>query len=323
MPIIQLEDSDDLIDIRYDNTFKAVFARDTPGSKGALSKLVSALIGREVVVDSLVANEPPIDNIRDRQIRYDINCRAGNGELVNVEMILNPHPFDPVRLEYYAGRLFTGQDIRGIGKIYGDLKETYQITILARERFFPDGHFLHVFEYYDQVHSLSLNGRSRVITMELSKLEQVVEKPAAKMNNQELWAVYFRYLTDRDKRRKINEILEREEGIAMASEILVNISKDEIERARLLSELKYELDNQCILAYSERLKAEAEQMTAEAKQKSAEAKQKSAEAEQKSAEAEQKSAEAEQKGKQEIINLLKSGKSPEEIIREYEITATR
>ena len=74
----------------------------------------------------------------------------------------------------------------------------------------------------------------------------------------------------------INEILELEEGIAMASEVVINITKDDIERARMLSELKYELDTQSRLAY------------------------------------------AKYKGKQEIIDLLKSGKSPEEIIREYD-----
>ena len=83
-------------------------------------------------------------------------------------------------------------------------------------------------------------------------------------------------MTDKSKRLKINEILDNEEGIAMASEVLISISKDEIEQARLLSELKYELDTQSNLAY------------------------------------------AEQKGEQKIIDLLKSGKSPEEIIREHD-----
>jgi len=325
MPNIQFEDSDDLIDIRYDNMFKAVFARDTPISNRALSSLVSALIGREVTVSNIITNEPPIDNIRDRQIRYDINCRAKNGELVNVEMILYPRPFEPVRLEYYAGRLFTGQDIRGVEKTYGDLKEAYQITILAWERFFPDGNFLHAFEYYDPVYSLPLNGKIRIITMELSKLERVVEKPVVKMSEQESWAVYFRYLTDKDKRRKINEILEKEEGIAMASEILSTISKDEIERVRLFSELKHELDAQSDRVYykrlraeTEQMKAETEQMKAETEQMKSETEQMKAEIEQMKAEIEQRIADAEQKVKQEIISLLKSGKSPEEIIREYE-----
>ena len=107
------------------------------------------------------------------------------------------------------------------------------------------------------------------------------------MNAKEYWAVYFRYLTDKDKRRKINEILEREEGIAMASEVLLTISKDEIERARLMSEYKYELDTQSILVHARR---EGE--------KKGELK-------------------GIKKGEKKILDLLKSGKSPEEIIRDY------
>ena len=100
------------------------------------------------------------------------------------------------------------------------------------------------------------------------------------MSAQESWAVYFRYLTEKRKRSKINEILEREEGIAMASKVIMNISKDEVERARLLSEYKYELDTQSKLVEAKR--------------------------------------EGIYEGQKEIINLLKSGKSPEDIIRDYE-----
>ena len=64
------------------------------------------------------------------------------------------------------------------------------------------------------------------------------------MSAQEHWAIFFKYLTDKSKRTKINKIIALDEGIAMASEILKNISKDEIERARLMSEYKYQLDTQ-------------------------------------------------------------------------------
>jgi len=69
----------------------------------------------------------------------------------------------------------------------------------------------------------------------------------------------------------------------MASEVLIHISKDEIEQARLMSELKYELDTQSNLAHAKREGIK----------------------------------EGMQKGENKIIDLLKSGKSPEEIIREY------
>jgi len=72
------------------------------------------------------------------------------------------------------------------------------------------------------------------------------------MSAQERWAIYFKYLTDKSKRSEINKIILIEEGIAMASEILKNISKDEIERARLMSEYKYQLDTQSKLVTAKR-----------------------------------------------------------------------
>jgi len=93
---IYFDETEDIIDIRFDNVFKAVFTRDTSASKKALSRLISALICREITVIIISVNEPAIDNLMDRQIRYDINCRAKTGELINVEMSFNPDPFEPV-----------------------------------------------------------------------------------------------------------------------------------------------------------------------------------------------------------------------------------
>jgi len=61
----------------------------------------------------------------------------------------------------------------------------------------------------------------------------------------------------------------------MASEVWMTVTKDEVERARLMSEYKYELDMKSMRVHERR------------------------------------------EGKREIIDLLKSGKSPEEIIKDY------
>jgi predicted transposase/invertase (TIGR01784 family) len=250
--MIRFDEADDLIDICLDNVFKAVFARDTPESQGALSRLLSAVTGRELMVVGIITNEPPIDNIQDRQIRFDIHCQAVEGSLVNVEMSLNPDACEPVRLEFYAGKLFTGQDIHGVDKSYDDLREAYQIAILGKGMFFPDEEVLHQFEYYDPDRQVSLGGWSRIVTVELSKVDRVIEKPAGAMTALEHWAVFFRYLTDKSKRGKINEVLEYEEGIAMAGEVLLKISKNEAERARLMSEYKYVVDTQSKVVQAER-----------------------------------------------------------------------
>jgi predicted transposase/invertase (TIGR01784 family) len=72
------------------------------------------------------------------------------------------------------------------------------------------------------------------------------------MTASEHWAVFFRYLTDKNRRGKINELLEYEEGIAMAGEVLLRISKDEVERARLVSEYKYVVDTQSKVVQAKR-----------------------------------------------------------------------
>ena len=231
-----------ILDIRYDPVFKAVFTRDTPNSRAALSDLISALIGRAVSVEVIIANEPPIDDLRQRYLRFDVACKTEKGEPINVEMSFNPKASEPVRLEYHAARLFTGQDIHGKSKNYYDLKETYQIAILAKGIFFPDENLTHNFLYYDPDNQISLGGKTSIITVELVKTEPVADKPVEEMTNAELWAVFFQYLTDEEKKGTINKIISREEGIAMALDALVNITQDEIEYARMTSLIKGELD---------------------------------------------------------------------------------
>ncbi|MDR0669080.1 MAG: hypothetical protein LBF95_03265 [Treponema sp.] len=99
-------------------------------------------------------------------------------------------------------------------------------------------------EYYDPERRVALGGRSRIITVELEKVEKALAKSAGEMTGKERWGVFFRYVKDREKRERINEILRYEEGIAMAGEVLITISKDEVERARLMSEYKYAVDLQ-------------------------------------------------------------------------------
>ena len=70
---IYFSDEDEILDIRRDNVFKAVFTKETPESQGALSRLVSALIGYDVSIVTIFANEPPIESLHDRQVRFDIN----------------------------------------------------------------------------------------------------------------------------------------------------------------------------------------------------------------------------------------------------------
>ena len=260
----QVFETDDLLDIRKDPVFKAVFTKENPAARGALSRLVSALIGRDITINRIWANEQPIDSLGDRKIRYDINCRAENGERINVEMGFYPKIHEPVRFEFHAGKLFSSQEISGKERNFNDLKETYQIAILSNKKFFGDNGFFHSFEYYDPAHKASLGGRTRIITIELAKLGKIAEKPADEMSVQESWAFFFEYLTDKDKRAKINEILKLNKGIAMAGESLMTLSQDEDERMRLYMLEKEIIDYNMDRAYA--LKEGREEGRAEERQ---------------------------------------------------------
>jgi len=229
-------------DIRYDPVFKAVFTKETAESRAALSDLISALIGRTVTVEVITANEPPTDDSRQRCLRFDVACKTEEGELVNVEMSFNPKTSEQVRLEYHTAKLFVGQDIHGKDKNYDDLKETYQIAILAKKTFFSDENFVHDFLYYDPNNRISLGGKTRIITVELVKTKPIVDKPVEEMTTAEQWAVFLQYLTDREKRGKIVEIIKREEGIAMAVETLGTFTQSELEYIRECGRIKAELD---------------------------------------------------------------------------------
>ena len=70
-----------ILDIRYDEVFKAVFTRDTAESRGALSDLISALIGRAVSVETLVANEPATAYLGGKKSGTILPVKAGTGNL--------------------------------------------------------------------------------------------------------------------------------------------------------------------------------------------------------------------------------------------------
>jgi predicted transposase/invertase (TIGR01784 family) len=244
MTKLHFTDTDDLLDIRYDNVFKAVFTKETPESRKALSSLISAFVKRPLAITTITTNEPPADSVTNRQLRFDIACKAENGELVNIEMTLYPDKFEPRRLEFHASKLFSSQDIRGTDKSFGDLCPSYQISFLVNRNFYKGTTPVHHFEYYYPINNTSLGGVSRIITIEMMKLDKIIEKSVQEMAHDERWSVFLNYLTNKEMRPMINEIMDQEEGTEMAGEVIMTISKDEAERARLMSEYKYITDIQ-------------------------------------------------------------------------------
>jgi predicted transposase/invertase (TIGR01784 family) len=240
---IQFTPGDVIVDIRKDRAFKAAFTQDNALSQGALRALISAYIGRNVEIITVIANEPSPAIAWDRQIRYDIRVKFDGGELANVEVTLRPGIFEVLRFEYYLGRLHTSQDIRGGEKEgYGKLMPSWQINFVSGRNLFADPWCIHNFEYYDRERNISLGGLTRIIAVELGKVAQVMEKPVEGMSASERWAAFLRYAADEGKRDLVNGLMKAEEGIAMAGEMLLTVSQDELDLAQRETDLKIELD---------------------------------------------------------------------------------
>jgi predicted transposase/invertase (TIGR01784 family) len=248
---IQFSDDEELPDICQDPIFKALMTKNTPPSQKARDGLLSAILDQPVTVISVNPNEPPVNGIHDRQIRFDLNVRLTNGELANVEMTKDPSPYEVLRMEYYAARLYAGQEIRGVHLDYRDLKKTWQISLLVNRNLFPGESLIHRFVYYDYLHGINLNGRTEIVTVELKKADKAMEQGIARMCAAERWAYFFRYLTDKSKRRLINEILTAEEGIAMAGKVVQGFTKHELELFHQISKDKWQTDMQSRLVYAQ------------------------------------------------------------------------
>jgi predicted transposase/invertase (TIGR01784 family) len=229
-----------LLDPREDHVFKAIFTKDTPASRGALKSLVSAYVHQDLDILTVIANEPPVHATTDRQIRYDIACVFNDGEKADVEMTLYPGKFEIERMEYYLTRLHCGQEIKG-DPSYAGVKRSYQISFLGENRF-TDEALVHTFEYYDREHERTLDGRTKLVVVELEKVERLEGEPPERLSAEEKWALFFRSARDPGNLELVNRLVESEEGIAMAGETMLEITPEEKAYFLQMSRDKYKFD---------------------------------------------------------------------------------
>jgi len=83
-----------------------------------------------------------------------------------------------------------------------------------------------------------------IIFLELTKIRQLLKKPVEELTDIERWLLFFKYAADKSKakRKRLNEIMKRNEAVKMATQILQTISRSERERSLYESQLIYELD---------------------------------------------------------------------------------
>jgi hypothetical protein len=76
----------------------------------------------------------------------------------------------------------------------------------------------------------------------MSKLEYTLNKRVEELTGIEMWGLFFGYAQDPRYREIINNIIRTKEEVGMATELLLEVSQDAAERARIRSRKKFLMD---------------------------------------------------------------------------------
>jgi len=238
----------DILPPSDDHIFKTLLT--SPGTECVVADVVSAATNHNIVKAQVLNNELPVTDNNEKNERLDVNCtvidKSGQKRQINVEMQgsrMAEHAGGNMNFKtkyaYYGMDLFIKQESKGVK--YADLMQTYQITF-CNYTVFP--------ERTDFVHSAALRFQDGelfcdklcIIIVEMSKLGYALNKRAEELTPIEIWGLFFGHAHDPDYREIINRIIETKKEVRMASELLMEISKDEAERARIRSRKKFEMD---------------------------------------------------------------------------------
>jgi len=243
--------NEEIFPLAEDYVFKAVLSH--PDAKPALIDLISAIIGRTVEDVEIRNNELPSTDMEEKNQRLDVNCVIDDGSQINVEMqgskLSGVNSGQTVLVNksiYYLTKLHSTQKLKGVK--YEDFVRTYQITFCAHNIFEQDEYI--TFSTLRTEKGLQISDQVHLIFIELKKLDNILKKPVNEMTSVEDWSIFLGYSDDPDKRELLNKILAKKGALSMAGTLLAEISKDEHERAKRLSQQKYETDrdNEIIVA---------------------------------------------------------------------------
>lgn len=246
----------DILPPSDDRVFKLILT--SPEAKQGLMNLISSIIGRTVVDVVLLPNELAPGDTKEKAERFDVNCKIDDGSQINLEMQASYMVEDLDGLHknlkgksiYYLTDLHSSQPAKGLRR-YDRLARSYQITFCSYTIFPGIEDYVNSFSLRHDTTGELLSDAISVTFVELSKLGEVVKKPVSDMTALDKWSLFLQYAPDREYREKINEVIESEEVLQMAGNLLMSISQDERERAIFRSRRKFQTDMQSNLATAE------------------------------------------------------------------------
>ena len=246
----------DILPPSDDRVFKLILT--SPEAKQGLMNLISSIIGRTVIDVVLLPNELAPGDTEEKAERFDVNCKIDDGSQINLEMQAS-HMIEDLdgqhrnlkgKSVYYLTYLHSSQPAKGLRR-YDRLARSYQITFCSYTIFPNTQDYMNSFSLRHDTTGELLSDAISLTFVELSKLSEVVKKPVCDMTDLDKWSVFLQYAPDLEHREIVNKVIESEEVLQVAGDLLMNISKNERERAIYRSRRKFQTDLQSDLATAE------------------------------------------------------------------------
>ncbi len=238
-----------LLDPKCDVAFKAMFTQETPESEAALKDFISTLLGKQVDELELVPNEPPIDELGELNMSFDVSVKFNDGERADIEMQSRQERYDyATRAESQVARFLNVNTKKGSE---WNTKKVYQISVLDFEFLEKDNDALSWYTMKSK-NGDQLANRMNVIFFDLIKIHKKFGQPVEKLSKLEKWGLFFAYADDERKADYINEISQSEEGLMNAKTSLNTVSQDEIIWAQQNSIYKARMDYNSNMAANRR-----------------------------------------------------------------------
>ena len=246
----------DILPPSDDRVFKLILTKQE--AKPVLIDLVSSIIKRPVVDVEVRNNEIPPNDTQEKAERLDVNCRIDDGSQIDLEMQASriqeesdgKHQNLKGKSIYYLCDLHSSQPSKGVRR-YDRLARTYQVTFCSYTVFPERTQYVNSFSLRHDEDNELLSDAIHVVYVELSKLQEIMEKSVDDMTDLEKWAVFFQYASEPTYRETVNEVIASKEVLQMAGNLLMSISQDERERAVFRSRRMYQTDMQSNLATAE------------------------------------------------------------------------
>lgn len=218
-----------------DRVFKILMT--SPDATPALLYVSSAIINRPVVNVLVRNNELAVESLDEKAERFDVNCKIDDDTQADIEMQSNrmeeakgsSHSNLRARSIYNLCDLHSSQSSKGLA--YDKLARSYQVMFCGYTIFPQRQDFINAFSMRHDTDNGLLHDAVHAVFIELSKLNDVLKKPVEQMTDMERIAVFLRYAENQEYREIVNEVIETKEGLAVAGELLMSISKNEKELA--------------------------------------------------------------------------------------------